>query len=353
MDNLSEKDIWVFLSHSNNDYEKVRKVRNMLEEQEMRPIMFFLKCLSDDDEISDLIKREIDCRTRFILCDSENAKRSKWVNKEIEYIKNQRKPYEVIDLTKPDDEILSQLTEVRRKSKLYIAYSRQNQKIASRIYERLSRYDYNVFIDYQELTTGSNFASHINEQIESTAQKGYIIGLLSDDDFGATSQLVLHEIELARRYDERHYKNKSSIIPIIIGNKVPDIYSNLQYIQFAKDTVDLSDNIVNSILNRILTPGEMITYWRNFNQEVNEKYHEEVLQLGKLYYNHAVALDNANIASGTICLGLCYEEGIGVDKDLQKAYNLYSDPVATDGLAREMALRVYHKLQSYKENSVR
>lgn len=60
MDNEQNKEIWIFLSHSNEDYDKVRKVRNMLEEQELRPIMFFLKCLNDDDEIDELIRREID-----------------------------------------------------------------------------------------------------------------------------------------------------------------------------------------------------------------------------------------------------------------------------------------------------
>lgn len=69
-----DKEIWVFLSHSNKDYDKVRVVRNLLEDQKFRPIMFFLCCLEDNEEINDLIKREIDSRTRFILCDSENAR---------------------------------------------------------------------------------------------------------------------------------------------------------------------------------------------------------------------------------------------------------------------------------------
>lgn len=51
----SNNKIWVFLSHSNKDYEKVRQVRNMLEEQSLRPLMFFLHCLNDDDEIDSLI----------------------------------------------------------------------------------------------------------------------------------------------------------------------------------------------------------------------------------------------------------------------------------------------------------
>lgn len=46
-----DKGIWVFLSHSNKDYEKVRQVRNILEQQGYRPLMFFLNCLNDDNEI--------------------------------------------------------------------------------------------------------------------------------------------------------------------------------------------------------------------------------------------------------------------------------------------------------------
>ena len=46
-------EVWIFLSHSNKDYEKVRLVRNVLEGQSLRPLMFFLHCLSDDEEGSD------------------------------------------------------------------------------------------------------------------------------------------------------------------------------------------------------------------------------------------------------------------------------------------------------------
>ena len=37
---------WIFLSHSHNDFEKVREVRNILEVQGHNPLMFFLKCLT-------------------------------------------------------------------------------------------------------------------------------------------------------------------------------------------------------------------------------------------------------------------------------------------------------------------
>ena len=86
MNKDENKEIWIFLSHSNKDFAKVRLIRNYLEERSCRPLMFYLKCLSNDDEIDDLIKREIDCRTRFIICDSENSQASKWVQSEVKYI---------------------------------------------------------------------------------------------------------------------------------------------------------------------------------------------------------------------------------------------------------------------------
>ncbi len=78
---------WIFLSHSNKDFDQVRELRSILEEKEHHPLMFFLKCLSDEDEIDDLIRREIEVRSWFILCDSENARNSAWVQQEIEIIK--------------------------------------------------------------------------------------------------------------------------------------------------------------------------------------------------------------------------------------------------------------------------
>ncbi len=104
----TNNEIWIFLSHSDKDYEKVRLVRNILEEEGLRPLMFFLLCLENEEEINDLIKREINCRTRFILCDSENAQASKWVQKEIEYIKSKDRIYERVDLNAPIDKIRRQ-----------------------------------------------------------------------------------------------------------------------------------------------------------------------------------------------------------------------------------------------------
>ena len=133
VDMANNNEIWVFLSHSNKDYEKVRQVRNMLEEQSLRPLMFFLHCLNDDDEIDSLIKREIDCRTRFILCDSENARKSHWVQKEVEYIKSQNRICETIDLSKSLDEIMATLQDFINKTRIFISYNREEYQLANMV----------------------------------------------------------------------------------------------------------------------------------------------------------------------------------------------------------------------------
>ena len=44
---------WIFVSHSTKDLDKVRAVRDAIENIGGEPILFFLKCLSDHDEIDE------------------------------------------------------------------------------------------------------------------------------------------------------------------------------------------------------------------------------------------------------------------------------------------------------------
>ncbi|MCR4936425.1 MAG: toll/interleukin-1 receptor domain-containing protein [Oscillospiraceae bacterium] len=79
----------VFLSHSHKDIEKVRKIRDILETLDCEPIIFFLKCLDDDNpDLEDFIKKEIAARNVFLYCKSKNAEKSIWVQKELEFIKS-------------------------------------------------------------------------------------------------------------------------------------------------------------------------------------------------------------------------------------------------------------------------
>lgn len=99
--NVLGMNVWIFISHSNKDFQSIVRLRNKLESRGYKPLLFFLKYLDDDVEIFELIKREIQARDRFILCDSQNSRESQWVQREIEYIRSLNRPYEIVDIDAP------------------------------------------------------------------------------------------------------------------------------------------------------------------------------------------------------------------------------------------------------------
>ena len=143
----NNREIWVFLSHSNKDYEKVKEVRNILEHNSFRPIMFFLKCLADDDEIDALIKREIDSRERFILCNSENARNSQWVQKEIQYIKSRQRIIQTIDIDADIKDIEKAIRNFKKRNSVFISYCigcKEDERIANILRLALEEKDFMV-----------------------------------------------------------------------------------------------------------------------------------------------------------------------------------------------------------------
>ena len=136
---------WVFLSHSNKDFEKVREIRNELEKRGHKPIMVYLKCLENDNALlPDLLRREIAAREWFILCDSPNARNSQYVCDEVELIKSKEgmmegKNFHVVDLSKELQTELHKLIQISKRATVFLSYARQDQKIADRIRRALQK----------------------------------------------------------------------------------------------------------------------------------------------------------------------------------------------------------------------
>ncbi len=180
MTNDNNNEIWVFLSHSNKDYEKVVKVRDLLEKNSFRPLMFFLKCLNDDEEIDDLIKREIDSRGRFILCDSANARNSEWVQREVEYIKSKRRVYQTIDIDASVDEIAKAVAGFKKRSTVYVSYAHADQNLYDQLASMLrSDWDFAVF-DPSRLPTGIDYAKAIESTMDNAMETGMIFFLITE-----------------------------------------------------------------------------------------------------------------------------------------------------------------------------
>lgn len=270
MTDINNNEIWVFLSHSNKDYEKVRQVRNMLEEQSLRPLMFFLHCLNDDDEIDSLIKREIDCRTRFILCDSENARKSHWVQKEVEYIKSQNRICETIDLSKSMDEIMSSLQDFINKTRIFISYNREEYELAEMVYNRLSRLDFAVYIDR---AWDFNSIYHQNYKdaldfLENSVVKanGYVIAIMNERVLNPNSG-SRYELIKAMRDNKSIGKEAPNIIPIVTQDSVVELIQkdndlsplsmcNIQSID-GLDKEKQCDEIVKRVITQLMTPGSI------------------------------------------------------------------------------------------------
>lgn len=193
-----EKDIWIFLSHSSADFEKVRLIRNYLEEKKCRPLMFYLKCLNSEEETFELIKREIDVRTRFVVCDSDNARASKWVRKEIEYItgKEPKRSYLRLDLTKPINELKTDIDLYVSKTFVYISYRRRDLDMVCQVKNRLAKYDVRVFVDADDLEEGVDFRVSLTQAIVHASNCGYFILICSD---GLLSEWQKQELEVATK----------------------------------------------------------------------------------------------------------------------------------------------------------
>lgn len=350
---VEDKEVWIFLSHSNDDYESVRRIRNILEDLNTRPLMFFLKCLNDNDEIEDLIKREIKARTRFILCDSENARKSNWVQKEIKYISEINKSYDIIDISAPEQDIRNKLKEFFRKEHLYISYPRELMPAIDVIAERLSKYDFaTTFIDKFDIQS-NNFLEDFEDNILKAVERGHFISLLSHHST-RTNRFSQFELDLAIEHDS----NKNAILPIYLDTISKDYFKsklvkyecidlsdrwtnnhgqpNSKDIPYRYGSLDddkslkiLGDDIVNSILVRLQGWGNIETYGDNFRKgNDNIKDDEEADKLSCLLVEHLEGVDRGNYFNGPgmlFTLGQLYATGTCVRKDIDKARQYYEE----------------------------
>ena len=226
-----KQEIWVFLSHSNKDYEKVIKVRDLLEKHSFRPLMFFLKCLNDKDEIDDLIKREIDCRGRFILCDSENARKSDWVKREVEYIQSKQRVYQTIDIDAPVEKIAEDVLEFKKKSTVYISYTHNDEGLYTQLASMLrDDWDFAVF-DPKQMATGTSFSDTITSTMDNALTSGMIIFVITESFVKSPWCIkeLSYVIDRVKLKDEVHNVllledeklNSDSMSQLVLNDKIP------------------------------------------------------------------------------------------------------------------------------------
>lgn len=346
---MSMKNIWVFLSHSSKDYDKVCLVRNELEKYNFRPLMFFLKCLDDDKynkEVENLIFREIDSRSRFILCNSSNAQNSEWVKKEVEYIQDKNRFFFTIDLSKANDSeyLKKEISRFIKRSTIILSYSHKDIEMVRELKEELVKRDFIVY-DLLNILTDKDFASkEMAKSIKDIiAAGGYFIPLVSKNFLN--SEWCLLELKYAVQC--LNINGYRKILPIQIEKIDSTVDLHLDtgdiLLQDAYSNVNSSEE---ADANHLMQPNERIIanildilYWEDMENEeylYTETIQQEAKKLYekgyKLYYgdlNHervdyaaASFLRKAAILGNPdamLLLSDCYKYGFGVIKNIKKA----------------------------------
>jgi hypothetical protein len=237
---------WVFLSHASDDYEDVKIIRNYLEDNGFSALMFYLKCLEDDDKkdkIKELIEWEIDARNIFVLCNSVSASKSKWVKWETDYVKSlPSKIIKEIDIQKLKYQKctqLSKLDDLMNVATLYFSYSRIDKPKVNIIYEKLSSLGFRIFDDTVNMKLGNDIESKAKMALQETIGQGAVLMFLSKN--AKESKWFWKEKSIA-------LNKKAFIIPIVlddIGIYEFPAFENLQYI-------DMSKNITDEMIEKLI-----------------------------------------------------------------------------------------------------
>jgi TIR domain-containing protein len=188
-------DAWIFVSHSSSDLVAVRRIRDEIERLGANPILFFLKCMEEEEEIDSLIKREIRARNFFILCDSMNARRSTWVRTEREFVDTlpDKKKY-TIDLTLPWERQQAIIREALRAATTFVSYARRDLEKVSPYIDVLIENDFSLW-SAGPIAPFDSYQDAIESAIE-LALAGYFIAFLS---LQSLSSLAMEEIAAYER----------------------------------------------------------------------------------------------------------------------------------------------------------
>jgi hypothetical protein len=249
-----EEDGWVFLSHSHKDQEEVKIVRNYLEENNFNAIMYYLHCFRDrgeKPEIQELIECEIKSRNIFVLCDSDNAKQSDWVKREITYARSfSEKKIITIDIEKLKYQKATQLSildELMNKSTLFLSYLSEDKPRVNKISNKLASLGFKILKDtgHSKYGKSENISQQIYNALHEVKNQGVVLLFLSK-----------HSKESHYFWNEKEVIINSGnyIIPILIDriniNDFP-AFRNYKYIDFTHTDFEKSFSLLLQMIKTI------------------------------------------------------------------------------------------------------
>lgn len=213
-------------------------------------LCFFLKSISEEHEINELIKREIDARNWFVLCDSENAKNSKWVQSEVEYIKSlSGKKYFHLNVEEPWKKQQNQLSQISRKVSVFLSNSSKDMELVRSLYEELIKRDFGVIFGPKSINPGMNNVDSIKGHIKTIAnENGYFLLLVSSESIKS----LFVQQELNTYINEFQGKR---IIPVLLNdldmNEFNAAFPQVDLRQICRLSIETFEKDVAHIIQRI------------------------------------------------------------------------------------------------------
>ncbi len=346
----SDKDLWVFISHSNKDFEKVRKIRNYLEEHSCRPLLFYLMCLSEEEEIDQLIKREIDCRTRFIICSSEHSRKSKWVKSEIDYIKTSRRSFHTIDLSASEQEIKKELDLFLKSTQVFFSFAREDSELALEVFQHVQKYDIRCAAnihnaaeatDAQQPFTDSSF----EQKIAFLKGAGFLVFFASRHSLN--NERMREELSkavtegariLALAVDENAAQHGADFFRECYDlNYTPPRYPSAFPDRQALIIRDISkgdpiEAAIEAIVNQTFPCWDTYTLGQNFLEgRVVTKDEAEAQRLFRIAFERADDLAAIGYPGGILYVAKCQAKGYGTPQNIHAALRSYDEYILTRG----------------------
>ena len=211
---------WIFISHSSADIEVIRIIRNEFEKYGQNPLAFHLKCLNTDTEenereLFDLIQREIEARDWFVYCESESAKKSKYVQMERDYVKQCKKQFIwLINLDQDIETIKEKVREICCAIQVYIIFSHKDIRIFNFFADELKKNDFSVWSD-EDFFASSDWRNSMESQIANVSKRGFTLFICTPNT--VLSEGVKAELKTAREFG-------STIIAFSFGITLPEEY---------------------------------------------------------------------------------------------------------------------------------
>ena len=173
-------DAWIFVSHSTRDLVAVRRIRNALEERNANPILFFLKQEVPNDLLRRFITGEIDARNFFLLCDSDNARHSDYVQFEVEHVGKKEYIRRVtVDLARPWEEQIEKIERLLSNATAFISYAHADRNRVQPFIDFLVSEDFAIFDPVKDNRLDELWIDPIRRAIDEAGRGGNFIQFLT------------------------------------------------------------------------------------------------------------------------------------------------------------------------------